>query len=122
MSETTTRSGVEALRRAAASATETAAAGPLASVQEETLHTLKDSGAAFFNGLTHLQSEVVDFVAERIRQDVETQAQLLSCRTYEDVRDVQSRFFKTAMEQYAAEATKLMKISTEMLAVCKPVG
>jgi hypothetical protein len=32
------------------------------------------------------------------------------------VRDLQIRFFKTAMGQYAAESTQLMNISTEMLA------
>jgi hypothetical protein len=49
--------------------------------------------------------------------------ELLSCRTYEGVRDLQIRFFKTAMGQYAAEATKLMNISTEILAPApKQVG
>jgi hypothetical protein len=68
------------------------------------------SGRTTFQGADH-------------RQDIETQAVLLNCRTYEDVRDVQIQFFKTAMDQYSAEATKLMKISTEMLApVQKQVG
>jgi hypothetical protein len=115
MSETIARPSIEAMRRATAAAAEAAAAEPL-SVQEETLRILHHSGAAFVTGLTKAQSEIVDFVAERIRQDVEMQAELLSCRTYEEVRDLQIRFFKTAMDQYAAEATKLMNISSEMLA------
>jgi hypothetical protein len=51
-----------------------------------------------------------------MRQDIETQAKLLRCRNLGEIRETQTRFFRTAMDQYAAEATKLMKIGAEMLA------
>ena len=55
------------------------------------------------------------FITERIRQDVETQAEMLRCRTLDDVRDLQTRFFKTAVDQYAAEMSRLMKIGTDTM-------
>lgn len=87
----------------------------ITSAQQETLHTIGAAGAAMLEGLTKAQTEISDFVTERIRQDVETQAEMLRCRTLDDVRDLQTRFFKTAVDQYAAEMSRLMKISTDAM-------
>jgi hypothetical protein len=40
---------------------------------------------------------------------------MLRCRTLDDVRDLQTRFFKTAMDQYSGEASRLMKIGSGMI-------
>ena len=64
---------------------------------------------------TKTQKEISEFLSERIRQDMETQAEFLRCRTLDDIRETQTRFFRTAMDQYAAEATKLLKIGAEMM-------
>jgi hypothetical protein len=42
----------------------------------------------------------VDFVSTRIRQDLETQQELLRCRNFDELREVQTKFLKTAMDQY----------------------
>lgn len=83
--------------------------------QQEALHTLEVAGTSLFTGLNEMQREIADFVAKRIREDMETQQELLRCRTFDDVRDVQTRFFRTAMEQYAAETSRLMKLATETM-------
>ena len=54
-------------------------------------------------------------LAGRIRQDLETQQELLGCRTFDEVREVQSRFFRTTLDQYSTEATKLTQLGTEVL-------
>ena len=59
--------------------------------------------------------EDAEFVAERIRQDIDTQVELMRCRTLDEVLEVQSRFVNTAMDQYSAEATKLAQIGAEMI-------
>ena len=41
-------------------------------------------------------------------------AELLGCRTLEDMRAVQMRFFRGAVDQYAAEAARMMKLGTEI--------
>ena len=87
----------------------------VASAQQETLHNFGAAGAAMLEGLTKAQTEISDFITQRIRQDVETQAEMLRCRTLDDVRDLQTRFFKTALDQYAGEASRLMKIGTDMM-------
>ena len=118
MPEATTRSNTEAtadtsevpMTEAIASAQEA-----VASAQQETLHNIGAAGAAMLEGLTKAQTEISDFITQRIRQDVETQAEMLRCRTLDDVRDLQTRFFKTALDQYAGEASRLMKIGTDMM-------
>ena len=118
MPEATTRSNTEAtadtsevpMTEAIASAQEA-----VASAQQETLHNIGAAGAAMLEGLTKAQTEISDFITQRIRQDVETQTEMLRCRTLDDVRDLQTRFFKTALDQYAGEASRLMKIGTDMM-------
>ena len=118
MPEATTRSDTEAtadtsevpMTEAIASAQEA-----VASAQQETLHNIGAAGAAMLEGLTKAQTEISDFITQRIRQDVETQGEMLRCRTLDDVRDLQTRFFKTALDQYAGEASRLMKIGTDMM-------
>ena len=118
MPETTTRSDAEAtadtskvpMTEAVASAQEA-----ISSAQQETLHKIGAAGAAMLEGLTKAQAEISDFITQRIRQDIETQAEMLRCRTLDDVRDLQARFFKTALDQYAAEMSRLMKIGTDMM-------
>jgi hypothetical protein len=82
--------------------------------QQEALETVEAAGRAVFDGMSRVQHEIADFVAERIRQDIEAQQELLRCRTLDDVRQVQARFFRTAFDQYAAEASRLLRLSGEM--------
>jgi len=91
-------------------AEEAAATGP-----EEGLRLIEDAGTAVVTGLGRAQKEIADFVAERIRQDLESQVELMRCRTLDEVLDVQSRFVNRALDQYSAEATKLARIGAEMI-------
>jgi phasin protein len=84
--------------------------------QQEALETMEVASHAVFEGLSKVQREVADFVAERIRQDMETQQELLRCRTLDDVRKVQAHFFQTAFDQYSAETTRLMKLGGDVAA------
>ena len=86
----------------------------LTASQQEALETIETAGQAVFEGLSRVQHEITEFVAERIRQDMEAQQDFLRCRTIDDVRRVQTEFFRTAMDQYSAEANKLMKLSGEI--------
>ena len=95
-------------------AEEATATGP-----EEGLRLFEDAGTAVFTGLSRAQKEIADFVAERIRQDLDSQMELMRCRTLDEVLDVQSRFVNTAMDQYSAEATKLARIGAGMIGAAR---
>ena len=82
--------------------------------QQQAVESMERASASMLTGVTEMQKEIAGFVSERIRQDLETQQELLRCRTLDEVREVQSRFFRTTLDQYSAEATKLMQLSTEV--------
>ena len=82
--------------------------------QQQAMEAMERAGASMLTGVTGIQKEITGFVSERIRQDLESQQELLRCRTFDEVREVQSRFFRTAMDQYSSEATKLMQLGTEL--------
>jgi hypothetical protein len=84
-------------------------------LQQETVETVEHAGAALLAGVGKVQQEIAQFVTQRIREDLETQQQLMRCRSFDDIRDVQARFIKTAMDQYSAETERLLKLGTEMM-------
>ena len=78
------------------------------------------AGTALLEGFTEARRHIADFVAERLRQDIEIQGELLSCRTLDDVREIQSRFFRNAIDQYSTEASRMMKLGTDVVARSVP--
>jgi hypothetical protein len=83
--------------------------------QQQALETFESAQQAMMEGVTRFQKELVDFVSERIRHDMETQQALLRCRSFDEVRDVQVTFLQTAMDQYSTEANKLMRLGSEVV-------
>jgi exonuclease VII large subunit len=89
-------------------------------VRQDALQGAEVAGTAVFEGFARAQKQIADFVADRIRQDIETQSELLGCRSLEDVREVQSKFFRRAMEQYSAEARRLMNLGGDVVSRAIP--
>jgi len=83
--------------------------------QQEALEAIEAAGTTLFAGLSQVQREMADFVATRIREDLEVQQDLLRCRNLDDVRAVQTRFFRNAMDQYSTEANRLMKLGSTLM-------
>ena len=88
--------------------------GAATRTQRQAVESMERVGATLLTGVVEMQKEVAGFVSGRIRQDLETQQELLRCRTFDELRKVQSRFFRTTLDQYSAEATRLMQHSTEV--------
>ena len=82
--------------------------------QQQAIQVIERASTSMLNGLTEMQREIADFVSERIRQDLETQREMLRCRTFNDLAEVQGRFFQTAMDQCSAQARKLMRHSAQV--------
>ena len=86
------------------------------STQRQAVESMERASASMLTGVAEMQKEVAGFISGRIRQDLETQQELLRCRTLDDVREVQGRFLRTTFDQYSAEATKLIELGTEAFA------
>ncbi len=102
----------------------TAGAGPPAANRKETdlaalralgFGNLTDAGAVWVEALGLLGSEMVSFVAERIKEDIRTQHDILHCTDPAELNEIHARFLKTAMDQYTAESRKLAEMCQEMV-------
>jgi Phasin protein len=112
--ETLAATAADSLDAEAIASTTRESIAKAAKTQQQAIGTMERAGASLLTGLTEMQKEIAGFVSERIRQDIEGQQELLRCRTLDEVREVQSRYFRTAMDQYSSEATKLMQLGTEL--------
>ena len=72
-------------------------------------------GTVWTEMMSQMGSEVLSFVADRIRQDVKTQHQLLHCRDIEEARRIQAEFLRKAVDDYTAETGKLVEMSAEFM-------
>ncbi len=75
--------------------------------------TITQLGAAWAETMGELGTEVASFVAERIKEDVKTQHEILHCKDPAELQEIQARFLKTAFDQYTAETGKLVEMSQE---------
>ena len=62
-----------------------------------------------------IMAEGTRFLTERLQKDFETQKAIMACKTPADLMQVQSEFFKTAMEQYSDEANRFYKMMTQAM-------
>lgn len=83
--------------------------------QQEALESIETAGAAVLAGVGTVQREIAEFVADRIRTDFDTQAALLRCRSFSEVHSVQAEFLRTAYDNYASEASRLVRLGGEMM-------
>jgi hypothetical protein len=65
--------------------------------------------------MTKMQEEIASFVSKRIAHDLETQQKMLRCRNFDELQEVQTRFFRTAVDDYSAETRRLMKLGSEVV-------
>lgn len=73
------------------------------------------SNAALVECWSALGSEILSFLAERIREDFETQQQMLHCRTLPELAQVRAKFFQRAIDQYTAETGRIVDIGARAL-------
>jgi len=66
--------------------------------------------------MAEMGAEFVQFVSDRIREDVKTQHQLLHCKDAGEVARVQEAFLQTAVDQYTAQTGRMVERSTGLLA------
>jgi hypothetical protein len=69
------------------------------------------SGTAAMQAWMQIGAEAVRFVADRLQQDLKTQQAMMACTSLDEVQALQADFFKTAQDQYAAEARRMMEMA-----------
>ena len=70
---------------------------------------------SMLEGMGDVGAEVMQFVTDRIAADMETQKEIMQCRTPADLMEVQQSFLKKAFDEYTAETGKLVQMGTEMM-------
>ncbi len=99
-----------------ATETQTGAAEDVATLQKLGFENFSAMGTTWAETMSELGSEVVSFMAERIREDVKTQHEILHCKNIGDLQQIQTRFMQKAFEQYTAETGKLVEMSQTLFA------
>lgn len=85
-------------------------------LQEAGLGSMMGMGTAWIEAVSDMSAEVAHFVAERIKEDVKTQHEILHCKNVADLQHIQAQFIQKAMDQYQAETGKLVEMSTKAFA------
>lgn len=83
-------------------------------LQEAGLGNMMGLGTAWAEAFGDMSSEFASFVADRIKEDVKTQHEVLHCKSVGDLQQIQSQFVQKAIEQYQAETGKLFEMGTKV--------
>jgi hypothetical protein len=84
-------------------------------MKEADLSKALGAGTQWVEALSEMGSEMVSFLAERIKEDVKTQHQILHCKSITELQHIQAQFIEKAIEQYNAETGKLFQMGTNAL-------
>lgn len=84
--------------------------------QQEAIDAVETAGYAAFEGLGRVHQHIADFVAERIRNDLDAHEALLRSRTFDELREAQLRYFTTTWGQYGDEVSRLVRLGAEVAA------
>ncbi|UWR21828.1 phasin family protein [Sulfitobacter sp. S190] len=82
-------------------------------LQEAGMGNLLGIGTAWLEAMSAMSAEVAGFVAERIKEDVKTQHEILHCKNVADLQHIQGQFMQKALDQYQAETGKLVEMGTK---------
>jgi len=94
------------------------AANPMASMmeamQKAKFPAMPDFGTSWAESVADYGQEVLSFMAKRVAEDVQTQHALLHAKGIAEVQHIQAQFFQRVMDDYAAEAAKLMELGKSL--------
>lgn len=88
----------------------------LGELQEAGLGNMMGLSTAWMEMLGDMGAEVMNFVADRIREDVKTQHEILHCKNVGELQHIQAQFLQKAIDQYRAETGKLVEMGTRAFA------
>lgn len=86
----------------------------LVSVNNGTMDAFLRASEAVLRGVASLNEEVLSFADKRMRASIDTSQSLVKCSTFAEAMELQSRFARSATEDYLQEATKLLNLSASV--------
>ncbi len=92
---------------------------PITDIQQEGLSNMLGLSQAWMEMMSDMGAEVMNFVAERVKEDVKTQHQVLHCKDVKELQHIQYQFIQTAIDQYQAETGKLVEMGSGMMSSMK---
>ncbi len=81
--------------------------------QEAGFGNMMGVSTVWMEALGTMSAEVVSFVAERIKEDIKTQHEIMHCKNPKELQHIQAQFLQKAIDQYKAETGKLVEMSNE---------
>jgi hypothetical protein len=90
----------------------TATASPvnnmLEAMQDASTKMMPGVGPEWFETMSNVGNEMLAFMSERVKQDVQTQKDLLQAKGIAEIQQIQADFIKRTMNDYTTEMAKLM--------------
>lgn len=86
----------------------------VAEMQRAGLGSLNWMGVAWLEAMGDLGAEVASFIAERIREDVKAQHDILHCKTAAELQHVQGQFVQRAIDEYTAETGRIVELERQL--------
>lgn len=71
---------------------------------------LMKASRAYWDALSELNGELSGFFTKRLQHDMELGQSMAGCNDLQEIARLQQDWARTAMEDYAAEATKLLQL------------
>jgi hypothetical protein len=87
----------------------------MAEWQTKGLHAMASFGTRWIEQMSDIGSEMLSFLADRVKQDVDFQHKALHCNNAQDLHQLQADFVQRALEDYNAETARLTKIGNAMM-------
>lgn len=69
---------------------------------------------AYYNGVSKLNQEMMNFVNTRVRKDIETARSFMTSKNSESAFHTQAEFVEGAIRDYADETSKIMHLVADM--------
>lgn len=85
----------------------------LQQLQEAGLGNMFGMGAAWMEAVGEMSAEVISFVADRIKEDVKTQHEILHCKDIGELQQIQTEFVQKTLDQYQAESGRLVEMGAK---------
>lgn len=85
--------------------------GDLGDVSRGDVDTLMETGARLAKGVQDMGWEVMSYTQQSFQLSLRTANDLMSCRTVEDMVNVQRNFMRQSVDTFLQESAKLLEIS-----------
>lgn len=85
-----------------------------AHLQDSGFGNMMGMSAAMMEAFSDLSAEVIGFMADRIKEDLKAQHEILHCKDVGELQHVQAQFIQKAIDQYQAETGKLVEMSSKV--------